>query len=455
MDTINISCKQPDISRLTITAGESWCFYGSLNSGIERFFQQISDSETSPLSNYGVVSFQHLQNVYEDELQKDDSDFLDYPDPGTPAKDFLNPAQLDHPLLQALGITEVLETGFRHLSSGQGRKLLLLSELLNKKEALIVYLPYDGLDKKSCKELDIALKKIAAHTMLIILVHNTADIPEWCSHLGVFSNNKLVYHGPAKACSNFLAKKIINNDFEHINSLQQQAAENLIVLKNGFAGYGNHRLFHALDLTVKTGEHTLITGPNGCGKSTLLHIISGDHPDCYTNELYLFGVKRGTGESIWDIKKHMGIITPELHRNHHCPGTALDVIISGLYDTIGLYRRPSAIDSQKAVKWLNWLQMNDRKKRPFKRLSYGEQRLILIARGLIKMPRLLILDEPTQGLDDYHRTRLLNLLEKIADDKLSTIIFVSHREDEHRPFFKKHIILENYATEKQKTEPET
>ncbi len=435
----------PTVSQLIIAHHDSWCFYGTIDSGIGDFFALLTGDE-SPLEGAGIISFETLQELYEDELRNDDSDYLDYPDPGTFVGEFLPEDKLEHPLIEKLSMEHMLDTGFRHLSSGQTRKLLLLKEILSGKTELVIYLPYDGLDAASCKELDKVLAEISEHVLLVLLVQNQSDIPHWCSHLGVFANKSLQCVGIYDDVKHMLPDVVSGHVEIDIDVKEQSSNEILVHLKDGVAGYGELQLFSGLDLTIESGQHTLVTGPNGCGKSTLLHIITGDHPNCYSNDLKVFGIKRGTGESIWDIKKDMGIISPELHRNHRCPGTALDIVIGGLFDSIGLYRRATVNEKKLAKKWLKWLGLSEKEQNSFRSQSFAEQRLVLIARGLIKMPRLLILDEPTQGLDEQYRYRLLQLMEKIAQEKLSTILFVSHREDEHRDFFTQQIALEKYAS---------
>jgi molybdate transport system ATP-binding protein len=135
----------------------------------------------------------------------------------------------------------------------------------------------------------------------------------------------------------------------------------------------------------------------------------------------------------------MGIVSPDLHRNHRVAGSALAIVLSGLFDSIGLYTRPSSAQQHLGRRWLGRLGLEAKANHAFRQLSYGEQRLILLARALIKGPPLLILDEPTQGLDEGNRTALLDVLAMIAEEQLSTILYVSHRLDEHREFFRQQI----------------
>lgn len=426
-------------TKLTIAPGQSWCFWGSNISGIEEMYHNIA----AELPDAGLISSQILQEIYEEEMAKDDTDFMDRLDIGTTVKEFLPQDSENHPLVKSLKVDSLMERGYRQLSSGQSKKVLILREILHGKKTLVLYNPYDGLDVESCAELDSILQNLVAEIEVIVLVQNREDIPLWASHLGIFEEEALIHHGHMHDTITKMPElKVCNRDIEITK--EEETAETLLIMRKGFAAYGENTLFTGLDLKIATGEHTLITGHNGCGKSTLLHIITGDNSKCYANDMELFGRKRGSGESIWELKKDIGIVSPELHRNHRCAGSALEILLGGLYDSIGLYKRPTRVERLEGEKWFSWLEMSDLASKPFRRLSFAQQRMILIGRGLIKMPKLLILDEPTQGLDEEHRLQVLFLMEKIAREKLSTIVFVSHRQDEHRDFFVQTIPLETY-----------
>lgn len=463
MNIGNFQHQELAIDSLHTTPGQSWCIYGENHSGIDCFIDLLSGK----LSHYqadlldlpqnpGILSFRAQQELFEKEIRNDDSDFLDRTDPGTLVREFLPNYEAHLDLLQTFTMAHCLDLGYRQLSSGQARKLLLLSELMGGTTTLVLQNPYDGLDEQSCHQLNKALKHLPENGIEVLLCVNIqSDIPAWTNHIAIIKDRRLVYAGPKDQALLTIkqAKGPTRANDAPMDALLQQSPikgqksqEELVFLRNGFAGYGAKKLFNGLNLTIKSGDHTLIAGPNGCGKSTLLDIITGDNPKCYANDLRIFGQKRGSGESIWAIKKHMGIVSPTLHRDHRIPGNALQVVLSGLYDSIGLYHKVASTEIKTARQWLAWIDLAAKAEVPFRRLSFAEQRQVLIARALIKRPKLLILDEPTQGLDDVNRSALLHLLAEIAAQNLSTIIFVSHRRDEHRPFFRQQIRLDAHAT---------
>ncbi len=450
-----------EITGFATAPGQSWCVYGANDSGIETFFAILAgditpaSGEVTLPEKSGVISFKMQQEIYEEELRRDDSDYLNFPDPGTPAHAFLPPGSEQSPLIESFDMSDSLNKGYRQLSSGQSRKLILLREILRGAGHLIIQNPYDGLDEAGCAELDSALATLADHRIQVLVTVNIRnDIPLWCSHLAILHRGRMILQGRRTDLIEQIDRiSAIENgcsstDFEQLGIRTTPAvSENkeIICLRNGFARFGELPVFEGLDLQIHDAFHTLVTGPNGCGKSTLLQIITGDNPKCYANDLRIFGRRRGTGESIWELKHQMGIVSPELHRNYRAPGTIRQVVLSGLFDTIGLYRPVTVFQDQQARHWLDWIDLTGKASISFRRLGFAEQRLVLIARALIKLPRLLVLDEPTQGLDDRNRKKLLDFLDRIAADQICTILYVSHRQDEFRPFFRQHIRLERYV----------
>ena len=446
------------IERFEAGPGEAWCCIGGNRSGMDRLCDFLGGAETRFRAGLfrwpadaGVVSFRRQQEIYEEELRRDDTDFLDRIDPGTPARAFLTDIEAHRELIESFALGDLLDRGYRQLSSGQARKLCLLAHLTRGAPCLMIESPFEGLDQASCRELDRALAEAHLRGVgLLLFVGNTADIPAWCTHLAAFRDGVLAVQGPAAETREAVVQvlrrptPLFQVRVEELRAERREADNGeagaaLVTLVGGFACYGEVEVFRGLDLTVNRGDHTLITGPNGCGKSTLLQLVTGDHPLCYINDLTVFGRRRGSGESIWDLKRHMGIVSADLHRNHRIAGSTLAIVVSGLFDSIGLYTRPTSEQQTLARRWLQRLELAHRASVPFQRLGYGEQRLVLLARALIKVPRLLILDEPTQGLDEASRTALLDFLEAIAAEDLCTILYVSHRADEFRPFFTQRI----------------
>ncbi len=447
------------VEDLCILPGEAWGVLGETGAGME-VLAQILSGDLTPVragecvlpSSLGLVSFARQQERFERELRNDDTDFINHPDPGTPAGRFLSDAAAHAELVRLLRLEHVLDRGYRYLSSGEALKIGILSELSKGAQALTLEHPFDGLDVVSCRELSQALARLHQEGLtLILLLGDLTDLPPWCTHLALLQDGLIHYTGPADVIralmggstgrtQAFFQANAAELRSEETEKSQQPASDApLVQLKNGFARYGEVEVFSGLNLSICPGEHTLITGPNGCGKSTLVQLLTGDHPLCYQNDLTIFGQRRGSGETIWDVKRQMGIVSNDLHRSHRINGSALAVVLSGLFDSIGLYRHPTAEQRELGSRWLSWLGLQCKAKLPFRSLSYGEQRLVMLARALIKKPRLLLLDEATQGLDRANRKALLDFLEQAAEERLTTIVYISHRQDEQRPFFRQHL----------------
>ena len=227
-----------------------------------------------------------------------------------------------------------------------------------------------------------------------------------------------------------------------ISSEAVAESRNLLVKMNSVnVGWDDHRVLVDFNWEVKKGEHWLIRGPNGSGKTTLLELITGDNHQVFANDVWLFGRKRGTGETIWDIKKNLGIVSYRWHVEYRMVGgTDLEsVIISGFKDSIGLYEQKTDVEIATARKWLRLGGFEGREHESFGNLSYGEQRAILILRAAVKAPKILILDEPCHGLDESYRQKILDLIETVAETGTTTLLHVTHDPSEALPC-EKHIL---------------
>ncbi len=204
----------------------------------------------------------------------------------------------------------------------------------------------------------------------------------------------------------------------------------IVKMKNVTIQYGDKIILQNINWQVKQGERWLVKGHNGAGKSTLLSLITADNPQAYSQDIHLFDKKRGTGESIWDIKKKIGFVSPELHKFFDYGSSVHNVVASGLFDTMGLFRKLNAAQEELVNEWIIFFGLTNESIKPLSLLAAGQQRSALLARALIKNPVLLVLDEPCQGLDDHQTKHFLRLIDEICSQSSVTLIFVSHYDNE-------------------------
>jgi molybdate transport system ATP-binding protein len=293
--------------------------------------------------------------------------------------------------------------------------------------------PYTGLDILVRKKLNKILRDISGKGTQIILIPGTFPIPDFITHIGFLQNKKMKFFGEKE---NFQSEKFIHTEETKIFyntellpvSNENIQFETIVEMKNVHLNYGNHIILKNLDWKIEQGEKWLLKGRNGAGKSSLLSLITGDHPQAYSNEIYLFGKRRGSGESIWDIKQKTGYISPELHAYFDKNITCFNAIGSGYFDTIGLFKKLSITQYNNILQWLDFLQLSHVSKKPLHSISAGLQRMILLARALVKNPPLLVLDEPCQGLDEKQSAQFVSLIDHICNGSNKTLIYVSHDE---------------------------
>ena len=299
------------------------------------------------------------------------------------------------------------------LSSGELRKYQLTRALLGGPEILVIDNPYIGLDPRTRALLTDLLAALSASTTLVLVLSRAAEIPPFITHVISVAEGEAGGKVPREA---------------YLDSVLPPA---VIRLRNVTIRYGARIILDSLNLTVRQGEHWALTGANGSGKSTLLSLICADNPQAYAHDIELFGRPRGSGETIWDIKRQIGFVSPELHRAFRVDAPALDIVTSGHFDTEGLFRRPTEGQRASALQWMEEFGIARLATRPFLRLSSGEQRLCLVARAFVKDPPLYILDEPLQGLDETQRRRVKALLDKFCGAPGKTLLMVTHYPEEY------------------------
>jgi molybdate transport system ATP-binding protein len=339
-----------------------------------------------------------------------------------------------------LGLKALLDTPLDALSSGETTKLLLARALVRHPRLLILDEPFNGLDPASQKALTAILVQLSgAGTQMILITHRLTEIHPIFEHIIRLDRGMVTWQGTADEFRASLAAAPSPDPTEAMQHPRPEMAvrkdddpdvEVLLSMRKATVKYGDRIVLDAVDWTVRAGENWALIGPNGAGKSTLLNLITGDNLQGYANDLVLFGHRKGSGQSVWEIKRFIGVVGDVLQARYQRTVSGYNVVCSGFFDSVGLYRRCSAEQRRMARQWIDILGLADLAPLPFARLSFGQQRLILIARAMVKAPRLLILDEPCNGLDSGHRVRLLALLDRIGQEERTNLLYVSHRPDE-------------------------
>jgi molybdate transport system ATP-binding protein len=472
--------------------GESWLVIGKNGSGKSAFLEALSaDKEIVPNENAGfslyssvftdsveIVSLDRAAAIIEEERSLDESEYMDRIDEGRTARRFIcevlggPDARHRHDPLPALaarleslpevklcGVQAILDRGLRYLSTGEIRRTLLCRALLSGKKLLILSDPFSGLDAATRAILFDFFQTAAERQQgssdrihIILGMERYTEIPQSITHVLEFSGKAVSFCGETKDYQHLVQQREASAAAVRESEKTAFAAEfnsvctdtaaftgtavcsekTLIQMNHVTVGWDGHTVLSDFNWSVLPGEHWLIRGPNGSGKTTLLELITGDNMQVFCNDVWLFGKKRGTGETLWDIRSKLGIVSYRLHVEYRMVGGVdlESVIISGFHDSIGLYEQKTDGEIAAAARWLKLAGFETRAHETFGSLSYGEQRAVLIMRAAVKQPPVLILDEPCHGLDEQYRQKILDLLETIAGTGNSTLLHVTHDPDE-------------------------
>ena len=340
-------------------------------------------------------------------------------------------------VLNLLNLQQLRDKQLIKLSNGETKRLMLAAALLKNPLLLLLDNPLTGLDEKTRQEFNGVIEQITSSGVNLIIATSVHEIPEAITHVAVLNNGAII-HETTRADfdpSMFNQEVPDNVDITELSALlninKPAIAYNQIVkMEKVHIQYGNKVILNDVDWEIKTGDRWALLGPNGAGKSTLLSLINGDNPQAYANNIILFDKKRGTGESIWDIKKKIGFVSPELHQYFPTDNSCLQVIESGYYDTLGLFRPGNKERTDVAFRWMKALEIDQHARHLLKNIPASAQRLCLLARALIKNPSLLIFDEPCQGMDDHQQLHFKKLVDTICSLSNVTLIYVTHYQHE-------------------------
>jgi molybdate transport system ATP-binding protein len=444
-----------------IKTGENWVVWGPNGAGkttlarallgdapvvrgrVYRHYEahRSPDDASDPLA---LISADQHQDLYHQQQRLDEmAHFSGRLEAGAPASELLDVLPQADPAYRAelvgmLGMEALLGKPVRALSTGEVRKLLIVRALLRHPRLLILDEPFNGLDADSQAQLSQILHRLGRHgVQMVLITHRPMEIPGVFSHLIHIENGRLQWQGAVRdffathdAPASRAMQAAVPASVQRRPTANRTAPAPLIQMRDVCVRYGEHRVLEGISWTLREGEHWALIGPNGAGKSTLLKLITGDNLQGYANALVLFGRPKGSGESVWQIKQQIGYVADDLQLRYQKRMSGLDVVCSGFFDSVGLYRHCTARQRQAAQACMDGTGIGKLGERLFSKLSFGQQRMVLIARAMVKAPRLLILDEPCNGLDAGNRRNVLEMLDGIGRRGATSLLYVSHRPDE-------------------------
>jgi molybdate transport system ATP-binding protein len=464
---------KPLLTRLSfvINEGEQWVITGASGTGKttllkviagQQFYRGkllIHGSETNSGDIVLVEQQHHFKNLsnvsnfyYQQRFNSSDSE-----DAITVMEDLINHTGGAHGTVEDMKaiadffhLSQLLDERLIQLSNGENKRLQIAKALLDKPKILLLDNPFIGLDTNARELLQQLLTDIVAKGIHIIMVTSTTHIPSFITHVltldhegghsvaaaGTISKGAVAAHQPRQQLDMQLFSALMNKSDHADFSVA-------VKMRNVNIAYHNKAILQGVNWTVEKGDCWSLSGPNGAGKSTLLSLITADNPQAYANEIYLFDRKRGTGETIWEIKKKIGYVSPELHLHFDHTNNSFEVIASGLFDTIGLFRQLGDEQIELVGQWMKLLNIIHLRNKYMSQLSGSEQRMVLLARALVKNPPMLVMDEPCQGLDEQQVETFKQLINDICIKGNKTLIYVSHYTEEIPECVNKFLKLEN------------
>lgn len=342
-------------------------------------------------------------------------------------------------LLLPLQIAPLMHKELIKLSNGETRRVMIAKALLQKPVLLMLDNPFIGLDVKTRKDFGEMINHIIANGTTVLLVTTPTEIPDHITHVltldagsisGQYTREEFMKRPVPPPAALPLPVMEAGKIAALAHQTNPPSFDTIVHMENVRVKYGENIILDDINWTIRPNEKWALLGHNGAGKSTLLSLINADNPQAYANKIYLFDRKRGSGESIWDIKRKIGFVSPELHQYFTSRDNCMQVVCSGFHDVIGTSRKSTPAQEQIAADWMEVLGIAAHATVPFKQVPESAQRLTLLARALVKNPPLLIFDEPCQGLDPQQKLHFKQVIELLCEHMPVTLIFVTHYEEE-------------------------
>ena len=339
-------------------------------------------------------------------------------------------------VVERLNLGYLMDKQLIKLSNGETKRLLFAAALIKNPILLLLDNPLNGLDVAARTNFNDLMQEISESGISMIMATPPNEIPGAITHVAVLEGGKIISQVPANEFDPSRFSEDIHiktNRAELLDLLSDSESKDyqtIIGMENVNIKYGDKQILHQVNWTMKQGERWMLIGHNGAGKSTLLSLINGDNPQAFANKITLFDQRKGSGESIWEIKKKIGYVSPEFFQYFPMANTCLQVIESGFDDTLGLFRVSNKKKAERALRWMNLLQIGEYAGTLIRNVPISVQRICMLARAMVKNPRLLILDEPCLGLDQAQQEQFKSLIDEICAISNLSLIYVSHYQNE-------------------------
>jgi len=433
--------------------GEIWALTGDSASGHSELLRSQLGEDAAwvsfrhPFRNRSNTTDLYYQQRYNSCDAEDSLTVREYLEQAVSGR-ITDPAFLEH-VETVLDLAPLLDEQLIKLSNGETRKVLIAEAWARRPKKLLLDHPFTGLDVRSRSVLPSILKEIAATGATILIATGPFDIPENVDKVALVHEGIVegVHDRKAFDPHQHLSIRDIPLDLDKLSVLLsgRKPADfgSILSLRDVNITYEGHRILEHINWNVLPGERWALTGPNGAGKSTLLSLIVGDNPQAYANDITLFDRKRGSGESIWDIKRQTGFVSPEFYQYFPTQTLCVHAIESGFFDTVGLFRTSDPALESICRQWMALMGIEAQAWKPLNQVKPDVQRLCLLARALVKNPTLLVLDEPTQGLDATQQRFFVKLVDAICERSDMTLLYVSHYREHIPQAVTRELILEN------------
>lgn len=316
-------------------------------------------------------------------------------------------------------VTSLLDVEVTRLSNGQLKKIVILKNLLRQMPRLLLLdYPFEGLDYESRADLCNFLDYIAVtHNVQVILTDHHHHLPTVINKKLVLDNFKILREETVQT-------SVPEDREEFFKTRLPLATKNdpVVEMRDLCIQYGNKIIIDNFSWMIRKGERWALVGRNGSGKTTIFSLIYADHPMAYSQQVYLFGRRRGSGESIWDIKRRINYVGPELN-NYLNPksilATALDYIR-------GLHKKMNEVVLDHLISHFNAASFMYK---PVRSLSSGQLQLMQLINCFLSDKELLLLDEPFQFLDVHHKELVQQYIQSHLHADRTLVLITHYQED--------------------------